>query len=173
MFGKTDQDPGAPTERTDTSPSAGRNSGEVSIISADLKVVGNLQSDGEIQVDGTVEGDIKSRSLTVGERAQIEGSISADTVRICGTISGKVDATTVKIAKTANVSSDINYQTLSIEDGAVLEGTIRRVDSSKPASDSKVSTLKPAPTPAPAKVTPPPVGTASSHSEASGKPMTG
>ena len=151
MFGKTDQDSGAPTERNESFPSTGKTNGEVSIISADLKVVGNLQSDGEIQVDGTVEGDIESHALTVGKGAQIEGSISADTIRICGTISGKVDAVTVKIAKTANVSSDINYQTLSIEDGAVLEGTIRRVDPDKSAGSSKVSTLKPAPAPALAK----------------------
>ncbi len=171
MFGKTDQDPGAPTERTDPFQSTGKTSGEVSIISADLKVIGNLQSDGEIQIDGTVEGDIKSRTLTVGERAQIQGSISADTVRICGSISGKVDATTVKITKTANVASDINYQSLSIEDGAVLEGSIRRVDSSKPASDSKVSTLKPSVAPAAPKVGAP-VG-AASRGEADSKPMVG
>lgn len=171
MFGKTDQDSGAPAERNDSFSSAGKKSGEVSIISADLKIVGNLQSDGEIQVDGTVEGDIKSRALTVGERAQIEGSITAETIRICGTISGKVDAVTVKIAKTANVSSDINYQTLSIEDGAVLEGNVRRVDANKSAGSSKVSTLKPAQAPASAKTSPP--VTAASHDESGSKPMVG
>ncbi len=158
MFEKTDQ-------------GAGKTSGEVSIISADLKIIGNLQSDGEIQVDGMVEGDIKSRALTVGERAQIEGSISADTVRICGSISGKVDAATVKITKTANVASDINYQSLSIEDGAVLEGYIRHVDAGKSASNSKTSTLKPTPAPAPAKASTP-IG-AAPHDEAGGKPMVG
>lgn len=171
MFGKSDQDPGAPVERNDSIPGAVKRGGEVSIISADLKIVGNLHSDGEIQVDGTVEGDIKSRALTVGERAQIQGSISADTIRICGTISGKVDAATVKIAKTANVSSDINYQTLSIEDGAVLEGTIRRVDADKLAGTSKVSTLKPAQPSVPTK-TGAPIA-ASPHEESSSKPMVG
>ncbi len=158
MFEKTDQ-------------GAGKTSGEVSIISADLKIIGNLQSDGEIQVDGVVEGGIKSRALTVGERAQIEGSIFVDTVRICGSISGKVDAATVKIAKTANVASDINYQSLTIEEGAVLEGDIRRVDAGKSASDSKVSTLKTTPAPAPAMASTP-IG-AAPHDEAGGKPMVG
>ncbi len=154
-------------EKTDQGPD--RTSGEVSIISADLKIIGNLQSDGEIRVDGMVEGDIKSRALIVGERAQIEGSISADTVRICGSISGKVDAATVIIVKTANVASDINYQSLTIEDGAVLEGDIRRVDAGKSASDSKVSTQKPTPAPAPAMASTP-IG-AAPHDEAGGKPI--
>ncbi len=44
-----------------------------SIISADLKIVGDLSSDGEIQVDGTIEGDIRTKSLLVGETADIKG----------------------------------------------------------------------------------------------------
>ena len=128
-----------------------------SIISADMKVVGNLHSNGDIQIDGTVEGDIKSRTLTVGENAHIIGSISAESVNVCGRVTGQVSATSVRIARTANVQGDINYKTLAIEEEAVLDGQIRRLDGkpaieakpaaadAKPASsggDSKVETLK-------------------------------
>ncbi|MEE8533942.1 MAG: polymer-forming cytoskeletal protein, partial [Alphaproteobacteria bacterium] len=65
-------------------------SGEPSVISADLKLIGNVHSAGDVQVDGTIEGDINSRSLTVGEGARIDGSITADHVRICGSVSGQV-----------------------------------------------------------------------------------
>ena len=64
-----------------------------SIISADLKITGNLTSSGDIQVDGAVEGDISSRTLTVGEDAHIDGSIVAESVRVCGQVSGEVRAT--------------------------------------------------------------------------------
>ncbi|MCZ6862947.1 MAG: polymer-forming cytoskeletal protein, partial [Alphaproteobacteria bacterium] len=59
-----------------------KTTGIPSIISPDLTIVGDLKSHGDIQIDGTIEGDINSRLLTVGEQATVEGCIVADTVRI-------------------------------------------------------------------------------------------
>ena len=141
-FGKSDKDTSA--------RGAGKASGETSAISADLKVVGNLESAGDIQVDGTVVGDINSRSLTVGEGAHAEGSITAEKVRICGKLSGQVTAASVSIAATAVMNGDITYQVLSIEEGASLEGRCHRVDSTGASAAPKVAAVKPAASPAPA-----------------------
>ena len=65
-----------------------------SIISPELEIVGDLKSDGEIQIDGTVKGDIKGHVLTVGEQGKIDGSTVAETVRIFGTVNGRVQAKT-------------------------------------------------------------------------------
>ncbi len=51
-----------------------------SIISPDLKIVGDLKSNGDIQIDCTIEGDIESCLLTVGEQGKVEGSTVADPV---------------------------------------------------------------------------------------------
>jgi cytoskeletal protein CcmA (bactofilin family) len=115
-----------------------------SIISADLKIVGNMTSSGDIQVDGTVEGDISSRTLTVGEEAHIDGSIVAESVRVCGHVSGEVKATAVILAKTGRVQGDIAHQTLSIEAGAFIEGNIRRLESEPLSGGARVSVIKPA-----------------------------
>ncbi|NIQ95961.1 MAG: polymer-forming cytoskeletal protein, partial [Desulfuromonadales bacterium] len=56
-----------------------------SIISSDLRIEGNLHSNGDVQVDGQVSGDISSKTLTLGEGSQVNGSVNADTVRVCGT----------------------------------------------------------------------------------------
>ena len=108
----------------------------LSIISADMKVVGNLHSSGDIQIDGTVEGDIKSRTLTVSEKAHISGSITAESVNFCGRVSGQVSANSVRLARTANVQGKISYKTLAIEEEAVLNAQVRRLDS-KPAIEAK------------------------------------
>ncbi|MGB6085007.1 bactofilin family protein, partial [Parvibaculum sp.] len=64
-----------------------------SIISSDLVVHGNLTATGDIQIDGTVEGDIRSQSLTIGEKASITGEIVAEDIvirgRVIGTIRGR------------------------------------------------------------------------------------
>ncbi len=95
-----------------------------SIISPDLKIVGNLKSDGEIQIDGTIEGDIEAHMLTVGEQGKIDGSTVAETVRIFGTVSGRVQAKTVRLAESAKVTSDITHESLAIEAGANFEGKV-------------------------------------------------
>ena len=98
--------------------------GVPSIISPDLKIVGDLKSDGEIQIDGTVKGDIKGHMLTVGEQGKVDGSTVAETVRIFGTVNGRVQAKTVRLDKSAKVTADITHETLTIEAGAYFEGKV-------------------------------------------------
>jgi cytoskeletal protein CcmA (bactofilin family) len=80
-------------------------------------------------VDGIVEGDIQSRSLTVGEGAVVAGNIVAETTRVCGQVTGQIKASTVTLDRTAKVVGDIVHQVLAIEPGAFLEGHVRHSDS--------------------------------------------
>ncbi len=111
--------------------------GVPSIISADLKIVGDLNSGGDLQIDGAVEGDITSRSLTVGESAVVRGVLVAETVRIYGSVIGEVRANSVTLSKTARVAGDITHQSLIMEAGAELVGKLSRLD-------AKIGTPKPA-----------------------------
>ncbi|MDZ4094997.1 MAG: polymer-forming cytoskeletal protein, partial [Paracoccaceae bacterium] len=54
-------------------PSAPKVKAATSVLSSDLTVVGNMKTTGDIQVEGTVEGDIRAHLLTVGESATIRG----------------------------------------------------------------------------------------------------
>jgi len=108
-----------------------------SIISSDLKIKGDLICNGDIQIDGTIEGDVVSRSITVGEGADVRGSIAGEAVRICGAVNGQIKGTTVTLAKTAKVVGDVMHQTLSIEPGAFFEGQCRRIDSSQLGAESR------------------------------------
>ena len=121
-----------------------------SIISSDMKVVGNLQSSGDVQIEGSVEGDIESRTVNIGEKAHINGLVNAETANILGRINGKIIAAVVRIAKTANIQGEINYQTLSVEDGAMIDGQIRRKEqgvksdaAKKPATGDSAASIKP------------------------------
>ncbi len=118
--------------------SQGALGGVPSIISPDLKIVGELKSDGAIQIDGTVKGDIKAHMLTVGEQGKIDGSIVADTVRIFGTINGRVQAKTVRIDKSARVTADISHEILTIEAGAHFEGQVHPLKGASTAPAAKL-----------------------------------
>ena len=105
-----------------------RKAASPSLISADLRIVGDLNSGGDIHVEGVVEGDIRSAMLTIGEGAEVRGSIVAEQVRVCGTVLGQIQAQRVELTKTAKVTGDIAHELLSIESGAFIEGHCRRVE---------------------------------------------
>jgi cytoskeletal protein CcmA (bactofilin family) len=98
-----------------------------SVIDAWLTMTGNLESEGDIQVDGKVEGHIRCTQLIVGKGATINGDIVAEEVVVRGKVKGVIRANRVKLQDTACVESEIMFeQTLGIEDGASFEGQIRR-----------------------------------------------
>ncbi len=103
-----------------------------SIISPDLKIVGDLKCTGDIQIDGTVEGSVKGGLIIIGERATVEGSIVAETVRIIGTVNGRIRAKTVHLDKTGKVIGDIAHEILTIEAGAYFEGQVWPLESVSP-----------------------------------------
>jgi cytoskeletal protein CcmA (bactofilin family) len=105
-----------------------------SIISPDLRINGDMVCSGDIQIDGWVEGDIQSRNVTVGEGATVHGAVQAENVKICGIVNGQIRADNVVLEKTARVTGDILHKSLSIEQGAFLEGMCKRIDSSPGAA---------------------------------------
>lgn len=96
----------------------------VSLISSDLFVSGNLVTPGDLQIDGTVEGDIQCQSLTVGQSASVTGHINATDVLIRGSHTGGIEARSVTLGKTARVVGDISHETIAIEAGAILDGRL-------------------------------------------------
>jgi len=83
-----------------------------SIISADLRITGNLESDGDIQIDGTVDGDIRSGRITVSETAVVKGALEAETVRIAGKVTGQIKARQVTLLKSAKVVADVMQESI-------------------------------------------------------------
>ncbi len=99
-----------------------------SMLSQDLHIVGNIKTTGDIQVEGTVEGDIKAHLLTIGETATIKGEVVSDDVVINGRIIGRVRGLKVRLTSTARVEGDIIHKTIAIESGAHFEGSVQRQD---------------------------------------------
>ncbi|GHC58895.1 bactofilin family protein [Neogemmobacter tilapiae] len=108
-----------------------------SVLSADLTVVGNLKTTGDIQVEGTVEGDIRAHLLTVGESATIRGEIVADDIVVNGRVIGRVRGLKVRLTSTARVEGDIIHKTIAIESGAHFEGSVQRQEDPLAGADAK------------------------------------
>ncbi len=106
-----------------------------SILSSDLVVTGSIVSEGEIQLDGVVEGDIRASVLTIGEGASVKGEVAAENVIIRGRVEGSIRARQVELAATAHVEGDVIHAALAIESGAYFDGLCKR--DSDPLSEAK------------------------------------
>ena len=108
---------------------AGTPGGGASVIGADLTIVGNLQSNGEVQIEGTVQGDLTASRLVVGPHAKITGSLIAEDIVVQGTVMGSIRGNRVTLQSSSKVEGDILHQSLAIEQGAFFEGKSRRAES--------------------------------------------
>ena len=106
-------------------------------MSANLTVVGNLNTTGDVEVEGTIEGDIRAHLLTIGEGATIRGEVIADDIVINGHIIGRVRGLKVRLTSTAKVEGDIIHKTIAIESGAQFEGSVQRQEN--PLSTDKLA----------------------------------
>ena len=97
-----------------------------SVLSSDLIITGNVRTSGDIQVEGTIEGDIHAHLLTVGETATIRGELVADDIVVNGHVIGRVRGLKVRLTSTAKVEGDIIHKTIAIESGAHFEGSVQR-----------------------------------------------
>jgi len=98
-----------------------------SIISNALRVTGNLDCAGDIEIKGSIDGDVKARNVRIDESGKVKGKVTAESAYVDGTVRGQIVARTVALAGSANVRGDIVHETLSIEAGAFLDGNCRRL----------------------------------------------
>jgi len=135
------------TERPATyaakSPSPSASKMVPSIIGEDLTIIGNVNSKGEIQVDGEIQGDIHCGSLLLGDKSQVMGSVIAEDIVVRGRVVGSIRGLRVTLQAQSHVEGDIFHQSLAIEQGAYFEGKSRRSDDplaeikATPASSSR------------------------------------
>lgn len=97
-----------------------------SVLSNDLTITGNIKTSGDIQVEGTIDGDIRAHLCTVGETATVTGEIVADDIVVNGHVIGRVRGLKVRLTSTAKVEGDIIHKTIAIESGAHFEGSVQR-----------------------------------------------
>lgn len=107
---------------------AGAGSAIPSIIGTSMKVSGDLDSEGAVQIEGTIHGDVRCAEVTVGRAANVLGNIHADVANIHGTVSGEIRAQSVVLSATARVTGDVVHEDLTIEAGAYIEGQMMRRD---------------------------------------------
>jgi cytoskeletal protein CcmA (bactofilin family) len=110
-----------------TKPGAPAGDGALSIVAAGMTVTGDIESNGVVKVEGTIEGTIRcARQVLVGRQGRVKGDIQTREAVIGGRVDGTISgAERVEIQSSAVVAGDIHAKSLVVVEGAQLNGSVR------------------------------------------------
>ena len=96
--------------------------GDRNIIGKNTTFVGDIISEGDFRIDGTIDGSIKtSGRIIVGKEGVIKGKTTCSNADVEGNISGVLNVENLLTLKSsANIQGDVSMDKLSVEPGAVF-----------------------------------------------------
>ena len=139
--------PGGPAAAPARSPSPAPGARGLSTLSSDLQFEGGISGGGDLQIDGTIKGDVRVGRLIVGETGAVEGNVSADYIEVRGRVVGGISGTQVKLIATAYVDGDITAEQMSIDIGAYFQGRVLQGRREAPAPTAAPRPAAPEPAP--------------------------
>jgi cytoskeletal protein CcmA (bactofilin family) len=97
-----------------------------SVLDAQLRITGDIETDGTLRIDGRLEGSVRRGGVVIlGVGASVKGSIVANEVVVGGTVEGDIHAAQrVELQPTAVVTGDIEAGTILIQEGGALRGRL-------------------------------------------------
>lgn len=95
------------------------------VIAYGTKIVGNISSDGDIRIDGEIEGELKiSGRVVLGKTSKVSGQITCANAEILGQFNGELTVSdTLSVRNTANISGDITTNKITVDIDAKFNGT--------------------------------------------------
>jgi len=103
----------------------------------DTKIIGDIESDGDIRMDGAMEGKLNCKGrVVIGPEARIKGTIYARNAEILGNVEGEINVTDLLTLKsTAVITGDLLMGKFSVEPGARFTGNCKMNGSEKSLPD--------------------------------------
>jgi cytoskeletal protein CcmA (bactofilin family) len=103
-----------------------------------LRVKGEISGDGDLLVDGSVEGVVRldKGKLMIGPTAKLEAEITADEVLVRGNVKGNVRAGQIEVGSDGSVIGDLTARQVFIKDGAHIKRSIRIEKSTEEIGDT-------------------------------------
>ena len=119
-----------------------------SLIGAGTSVEGDVRFAGGLRVDGTIKGNVSAAdgehsTLVISEQARIEGDVCVAHLVINGTVAGAVTSSELlELQSRAQVTGDVQYNTIEIHLGAVIQGRLIHQGTVAKAVELKLASSK-------------------------------
>ncbi len=114
------------------------------IIGSSIKVKGNFHGQGNIVIEGFLEGSLKTdANIFIGEKAKVVANVESKDLIIHGDIKGNVKVKNyLSLGSTAKITGDIHYGSLSIDKGATINGNLTSLDGGDNKKNNTVKDLE-------------------------------
>ncbi len=125
---------------------ANPNDPAVSILGPTLRFKGELHAEEDLMIRGHVEGSIThSQRLTICRDGHVKADIQGQVIAVEGTVEGDLSASTsVAIMETGHLKGDVHAPSVSIVEGANVNGSVTMDGAGKPARSHRQSDGRPA-----------------------------
>ena len=111
-----------------------------SLVGETLQIEGDLKSSGGVDVAGLIIGNVFVSEMIITETGSIRGTLEVAKVEVNGHVDGKITADSIIIGKNAVIKGDIFFRnTLKTEEGADIEGYIKRMNNGKSNSEEDIA----------------------------------
>ncbi len=112
------------------SRSPGPAEGTISIVGPGMTIVGDIETEGTVRIEGTVNGTIRAgKAVVVGRTGRVEGTIITQDAVLAGSIEGTVTAgSRLELQATCRMDGEILARLMHLEEGAVLNGSVQMGD---------------------------------------------
>ena len=116
-----------------------------SLIGAGTSVVGDVTFSGGLRVDGDIKGNVRGAdgqpaTLVISEHARVEGEVSVSHLVINGTVIGSVHSSDfLELQTRSRVTGDVEYSTVEMHLGAVVQGRLVHLGVSAKAVELKLA----------------------------------
>ena len=115
------------------------NSSGRSYVGETMQLEGYLRSSWAVDVSGLINGNVFVSEMTITETGSVRGAVESASIEINGHVEGKVSADSVIVEKNAVIKGDIFFRnTLKTEEGADIDGYIKRLDNGKINLDEEI-----------------------------------
>lgn len=119
-------------------PSAGR-----SYLAPDLIIRGHIRSEGVVEIDAAMQGEIQANGLIIGSKGRVRAAIEAEQAVIAGTVEGVLKSHSVTFANGCDFDGDVQYEAIGVEPNASVQGGMFPVLNASPRPQQQTLTLVP------------------------------
>ena len=114
------------------------NSSSSLMIGKGVTITGTIKAENEVNVQGTIDGDIDCKSVAIDKSGNVKGKVKAETMTVEGKVEGEININSIlHIKSQGSVSGKVFYGDIQIDEGGKLLGEINYIEQHQKKEEAK------------------------------------
>ena len=114
------------------------NSSSSLMIGEGVTITGTIKADNEVNIHGTIDGNIDCNSVTINKSGNVKGKVQTETMTVEGKVEGEININSIlHIKSQGSVSGKVFYGDIQIDEGGKLLGEINYIEQHQKKEEKK------------------------------------